>query len=88
LHPAQIQTHLALFIGRSLAGGKQLWRAWRCRLGVTNLEGRFPVDELLVVQFAKIQDAALDDFVAGAASVFDDASVMVLFAIFPSRGAA
>src|SRR5207245_2450541 len=80
-------------VGRRLGRGKQFGGVGR-RLGrlgqlsgTGNLESRFPVEKLLLVQLAQIQDVALDDFITGATFVFDDAPVAVWLAIFLSRRA-
>ena len=60
----------------------------RCRARVANRERALPVGELLIVELAQIEHVALNDLVAGAPLVFDDAIVAAFLAIFLSRGVA
>ena len=83
----KLDAHQLGVIGHDAVFGKKRDRA---RLGLAvfvKVDRLLPVGFLLVVDFAQVEDVALDDFISGAAFAFDDAPGTVFPAIFLSRGA-
>ncbi len=73
---------LALDLRRSVRLGKERDLLWRVLVLAEEFDGFAPGGFLHAIEFAEVEDVALDDALVGQTTIFDNAPVKMFFAIF------
>jgi len=71
---------------RSVRLGKERDLLWRVLVLAEEFDGFAPGGFLHAIEFAQVEDVALDDALVGQTTIFDHAPVKMFFAIFAALG--